>query len=221
MIDFSFGVSDWADLGVSMSCIVGPCRPRLHSTSIGSRLTPSLESIMPIALITGGSEGLTLSTQRFGQILRVSLFSVCRVRRVLDAFHTLHRSNLPRITGIGLATAVKLASQGDHVAICGRTAEKLVQAAEVVKSKTGKQVLTIVADVRKKEDCERAVSETVAKFGGLDILVKWAAKGKGDRRTWLICSIAAMQGLLQQGRSRAYSTKIGGLFAMWKLDNRR
>ncbi|KAI9031253.1 short-chain dehydrogenase/reductase SDR [Hyaloraphidium curvatum] len=73
--------------------------------------------------------------------------------------------------GIGLATAVKLASQGAEVAIAGRTKEKLEKAAALIKSKTGKDALQVQADVRRKDECERAVAETVARFGGITYLV--------------------------------------------------
>lgn len=73
--------------------------------------------------------------------------------------------------GIGLATAAFLAAEGAQVAICSRSAEKLAAAAKVIQAQTGVQVLTISADVRQTEDCERAVAETVAKYGGLNILV--------------------------------------------------
>lgn len=130
---------------------------------------------MPVALITGGSEGKFIARPRGTKRGTVSL--VCK--HLFQPFSSLIFSEslllfylLSIVKGIGLATAVKLASQNYSVAICGRTAEKLAEAAKVVKTKTGKDVLTIAADVRKREDCERVVKETVDKFGGLNVLVK-------------------------------------------------
>jgi len=73
--------------------------------------------------------------------------------------------------GIGLATAAFLAQEGALVAICSRSAEKLAAAAARIQAETGVQVLTIAADVRRGEDCERAVAATAARYGGLNILI--------------------------------------------------
>lgn len=58
--------------------------------------------------------------------------------------------------GIGAAIATRLAEEGAHVAIADRLA--------------GPDVID--TDISKKEDAERAVAETVARFGTLDILVQ-------------------------------------------------
>jgi 3-oxoacyl-[acyl-carrier protein] reductase len=76
--------------------------------------------------------------------------------------------------GIGLAIAKKLAQEGASVVINGRTTEKLKQAEAEIKSFGGK-VLGIQADVSGEEEIKRIVSETVAYFGGIDILVNNAA----------------------------------------------
>jgi len=74
--------------------------------------------------------------------------------------------------GIGLETAICLASEGASVAICARNVEQLKQAAALISDRVGtKEVLYIEADVSRQEDCERAVVQTVERFGGLDILV--------------------------------------------------
>lgn len=73
--------------------------------------------------------------------------------------------------GIGLATSIKLASEGAEVVICARTASALDEAAERILHETGKKVLTVVADVTKEEDCYNVITRTVEKFGKLNILV--------------------------------------------------
>ncbi len=68
-------------------------------------------------------------------------------------------------TGIGAAVARRFAASGGHVAVLGRRRE----AVESVADETGG--LAIQADVGDIEACERAVAETVARFGSLDVLV--------------------------------------------------
>lgn len=73
--------------------------------------------------------------------------------------------------GIGLATALLLASEGAEVAIVARDMESLKNAAEQIKSKTGKEPLIISADVSIEKEAERAVAEAANMLGGVDILV--------------------------------------------------
>lgn len=72
--------------------------------------------------------------------------------------------------GLGKAVALELAKEGVNVAIMSRNSENLKKAQEEIKSITGKEVLTIVGDVTRKEDIERAVRETVERFGTIHIL---------------------------------------------------
>lgn len=68
-------------------------------------------------------------------------------------------------TGIGAAVARRLAADGYAVAVTGRRRDPL----EAVVAEVGG--LAVVADTASASDCARAVSETVAAFGGLDALV--------------------------------------------------
>jgi NAD(P)-dependent dehydrogenase (short-subunit alcohol dehydrogenase family) len=72
-------------------------------------------------------------------------------------------------SGIGRTTAILFAEEGAKVAITGRNLER---GREVLAElhKLGPGGLFIPADVRFAKDCERAVDETVAAFGGLDVL---------------------------------------------------
>jgi len=74
-------------------------------------------------------------------------------------------------TGIGAATARRLAGEGYAVAVSGRRREPL----ETVAGETGG--LAIVADTRVAGDASRAVEETVAGLGGLDAVVLNAGRG--------------------------------------------
>lgn len=73
--------------------------------------------------------------------------------------------------GIGLHTAMLLASEGANVAICARNEDNLKEAAKLIFEKTGVEVLHISADITKEEDCQKAVTQTAEHFGHLDIVV--------------------------------------------------
>jgi 3-oxoacyl-[acyl-carrier protein] reductase len=73
--------------------------------------------------------------------------------------------------GIGLETALTLAAEGAAVAICARSEDQLSKAAAYIREQTDTEVLTIQVDVTKPGDCEKAVAETVERYGRLDILV--------------------------------------------------
>ncbi len=77
-------------------------------------------------------------------------------------------------SGLGLAMAKRFAEFGADVAICGRTEEKLLRAAEEIGS-FGRRVLTHVVDVRDYEGVGEMVERIVAELGALDGLVNNAA----------------------------------------------
>ncbi|HZG56004.1 SDR family NAD(P)-dependent oxidoreductase [Paenibacillus sp.] len=84
--------------------------------------------------------------------------------------------------GIGLATAIRLAKEGASVAICARDEAHLkAAAARIAAEADGAEALYVVADVTKQADCERAVAETVARFGRLDALVNNAGTAAANR----------------------------------------
>jgi NAD(P)-dependent dehydrogenase (short-subunit alcohol dehydrogenase family) len=72
-------------------------------------------------------------------------------------------------SGIGRATAVLFAQEGARVAVTGRDATRGLEVANRIENANGK-VLFIRSDVRLAADCRHAVEETLATFGGLDIL---------------------------------------------------
>ena len=76
--------------------------------------------------------------------------------------------------GLGRASAEALATEGVRVTICSRGPESLAAAEEGLR-RAGADVLAIQADVTEPETPARLVEETVARFGGLDILVANAA----------------------------------------------
>ena len=73
--------------------------------------------------------------------------------------------------GLGKAAALSLAKEGVKLAICSRDVGKLNFAAEEIRTNTGAEVLPIACDVTLPEDIERAVNETLQRYGQIDILV--------------------------------------------------
>ncbi len=83
--------------------------------------------------------------------------------------------------GIGLAIAERAAADGANVAIIAKTAdphpklEGTVYTAATAIEDAGGQALPIVGDVRNDDDIASAVSQTVERFGGIDICVNNAS----------------------------------------------
>jgi 3-oxoacyl-[acyl-carrier protein] reductase len=78
--------------------------------------------------------------------------------------------------GIGLAIAERLADMGAKIAICGRDAGKLQQAAVSLQNR-GVEVFSRVADITDVADILMMVNETRAALGPVDILVNNAGIG--------------------------------------------
>jgi NAD(P)-dependent dehydrogenase (short-subunit alcohol dehydrogenase family) len=79
--------------------------------------------------------------------------------------------------GIGKATALRLAEEGAHVAICARRKEPLDNVAADIQ-KFGVQGLAVAADMSKAEDVERFMKAVIDRFGRVDILVNNAGTSK-------------------------------------------
>jgi 3-oxoacyl-[acyl-carrier protein] reductase len=73
--------------------------------------------------------------------------------------------------GLGRAAAEALAAEGAKVAIVARQEATLTEAATSIARTTGADVLPLVCDVSRAEDARRAVRDTAAHFGGLDVVV--------------------------------------------------
>ena len=76
-------------------------------------------------------------------------------------------------SGIGLAIAERLAVDGAHVAICGRTEDKLVAASEKIAAVASGEgsIRHVVADVTVEDQISAALAFAAEPGGGLDILV--------------------------------------------------
>lgn len=83
--------------------------------------------------------------------------------------------------GIGLAVALKLASEGANIVIAAKTAEEhpklpgtIYSAAEAIE-KAGGKALPLIVDIRHEDMVQAAVDEAVATFGGIDVLINNAS----------------------------------------------
>jgi NAD(P)-dependent dehydrogenase (short-subunit alcohol dehydrogenase family) len=76
-------------------------------------------------------------------------------------------------SGIGRACAVAFAEAGAKVACVGRNEEALHDVSRQI-SRLGSEALPIKADVSSHVEAERAVNETLAQFGGIDVVVNAA-----------------------------------------------
>ena len=77
--------------------------------------------------------------------------------------------------GIGFSVAERLLEMGARVLICGREAQTIEKAAQLLSSKG--EVSWIVCDVRDESQVKSAIARCVAQFGGIDILVNNAGFG--------------------------------------------
>ena len=74
-------------------------------------------------------------------------------------------------SGIGKALAYEYASRGHRISISARREKLLHTLSQDIKSKYNIEVLSIVADVSKEEDCRNIIDQTMEQFGQIDILI--------------------------------------------------
>ena len=97
-------------------------------------------------------------------------------------------------SGIGRATALRLAGHGARVAVAARHQEALDKVVESA-GRLGAEVLAVPADVTQADQCRQAVEATVARFGRLDILI--CSAGLSMRSYFADSDLAAMQRVVQ------------------------
>ena len=83
-------------------------------------------------------------------------------------------------SGIGRATARRLAAEGAAVTICARRPEPLAAVAEEIEA-AGGTALAVPADVSQPGEIERVVAAAAERFGRLDILVNNAGRSAAAR----------------------------------------
>ena len=78
-------------------------------------------------------------------------------------------------SGLGKSMSTEFLKLGANVVIASRSLEKLEAAAKEMEDETGGTVLPIQCNVKEYSEVENVLSETVKRFGSLDILVNNAA----------------------------------------------
>jgi 3-oxoacyl-[acyl-carrier protein] reductase len=123
--------------------------------------------------------------------------------------------------GIGRGIALELADAGMRVAVSARTGEQVEEAARDVNG------LAVVADVSKRDDVERMVSDVERELGPIDLLVANAGIAlwedtawKADPAEWwhvlevnvlgaYLCCRAVIPGMIERGGGRIVITGSG------------
>jgi NADP-dependent 3-hydroxy acid dehydrogenase YdfG len=80
-------------------------------------------------------------------------------------------------SGIGRATARRLAAAGAHVALASRRERRLDALADEIHAEHGREALVVPTDVTDPEQVRSAVTETAETFGGIDVVVANAGLG--------------------------------------------
>ena len=108
-------------------------------------------------------------------------------------------------SGIGRAVAIAFAMEGAKVAILYNENDGDAEDTASMVAAKGGECLVLRHDVRKSDECRAAVSATVERFGGLNILVNNAAFQKADKR---------FEDITEADWKRAFETNIYGYFFM-------
>lgn len=130
--------------------------------------------------------------------------------------------------GIGRAIAERYAQEGARVTIADVLDDNVQETAEAIRA-AGGEALGLVADVSVSDDVDGIVADTVAEFGGLDILVNNAAVVASSIRhvleadeAWcdevldvnlkghFLCSVAAAHHMARHGGGTIITMSSGG-----------
>jgi meso-butanediol dehydrogenase / (S,S)-butanediol dehydrogenase / diacetyl reductase len=74
-------------------------------------------------------------------------------------------------SGIGLATAIRLASEGAKIILADRDSTGLIEARKKIEQAGQKDVITSLCDVAVENEVEKTIGMATGKFGRLDIVV--------------------------------------------------
>jgi NAD(P)-dependent dehydrogenase (short-subunit alcohol dehydrogenase family) len=97
-------------------------------------------------------------------------------------------------SGIGRATALRLASFGARLGLAARTVDKLEDLAREAAA-LGAEAMALPTDVSDREQCRRAVEATVGRFGRLDVLLCCA--GVSLRGPFADCDLDALERVMR------------------------
>jgi len=84
-------------------------------------------------------------------------------------------------SGIGRAVAAKLLEHGVHVALVGRTPDRVEAAVAALRAsvRPPAEILPLTLDVRREDHVQRMADETINRFGRVDLLVAAAGVARG------------------------------------------
>ena len=135
--------------------------------------------------------------------------------------------------GLGLILARQLASEGARLTLVARDGEELARAAHDIRSiRPFADLLTIQADIRRRADVDRAVGQSIDRYGRVDVIINNAGiiqVGPLDHMTpsdfqdaldthfWgpLYTALAALPHMRRQGGGRIVNiSSIGGKVAV-------
>ncbi len=97
-------------------------------------------------------------------------------------------------SGIGRATALRMAACGCRVSLASRNQEVLNSVVREIES-FGAEAIAVPTDVTQSEQCKNAVEETVQRFGGLDIVV--CSAGLSMRAFFEDADLTAMERIMR------------------------
>jgi len=108
-------------------------------------------------------------------------------------------------SGIGRAVAALFAREGADVVIVYLCEDDDAAFTKSIVEKEGRRAITIAGDIGDKDFCERAVEQTVRKFGKLDILINNAGEQHPDKD---------IRDISEDQLRRTFQTNIFGMFFM-------
>jgi len=74
--------------------------------------------------------------------------------------------------GLGLVIARELADEGARLTLVARDEQELARAADDIRTRQPfAEVLTVVADIRRRNEAERAIAQAIEQYGRVDVLV--------------------------------------------------
>ena len=113
-------------------------------------------------------------------------------------------------SGIGLATAVRFAGQGFHIAICGRRAAALQSAEQAIRlagTAHPTECFSRVADLNDIEQAKQFGRAALDKFGRIDVLVNNAATAP----------LAPFEEISEEAFERTINTNVRSLFYLTQI----
>ena len=118
-------------------------------------------------------------------------------------------------SGIGRASAIRLAQEGAAIGVAGRNLTKIKHVRQEIESQGG-QAIDIQCDVTSESDCRRMVEEIINRFGRLDVLV-CSAGIHGGGETVIDTSVALWDEVLNIDLRGAYLSAKFAIQEMQKV----